>query len=33
VTHTALQQADAGGKVIAWLDKVSDEHYLESMHE
>ena len=25
VTHIAIQQADAGGKVVDWLEKVSDE--------
>lgn len=27
VTHIAIQQADAGGKVVDWLEKVSDEQY------
>lgn len=28
VTHIAIQEADANGKVVEWLEKVSDEQYL-----
>lgn len=27
MTHIAIQQADANGKVVDWLEKVSDEQY------
>lgn len=28
VTHIAIQERDADGKVVDWLDKVSDAEYL-----
>ena len=28
VTHIAIQEADANGKAVEWLEKVSDEQYL-----
>ena len=28
MTHIALQERDAGGKVVDWLEQVSDEQYL-----
>lgn len=28
MTHIAIQQADAGGKVVEWLEQVSDAEYL-----
>lgn len=28
MTHIAIQEADANGKVVDWMEKVSDEQYL-----
>ncbi|GEM_PF-5789946 len=28
VSHIAIQEADANGKVVEWLEQVSDEDYL-----
>ena len=28
MTHIAIQERDANGKVVEWLEKVSDEQYL-----
>ena len=28
MSHIAIQEADANGKVVEWLEKVSDEEYL-----
>jgi quercetin dioxygenase-like cupin family protein len=27
MTHIAIQERDAGGKVVDWMEKVSDEQY------
>jgi hypothetical protein len=28
VTHIAIQEADANGSVVEWLQQVTDEEYL-----
>jgi quercetin dioxygenase-like cupin family protein len=28
MTHIAIQERDASGKVVAWMEKVTDEQYL-----
>lgn len=33
VTHIAIQQADPDGKVVEWLEKVTDEQYREPIHD
>lgn len=30
MTHIAIQEADANGKVVEWLEKVSDDQYLRT---
>jgi quercetin dioxygenase-like cupin family protein len=30
MSHIAIQEHDADGKVVDWMEKVSDEQYLES---